>query len=114
MLLGKYGGTSQTEAGVENGLAWLAKQQRADGTWSLTGPYSDGSRTGENSVAATAMALLAFQGHGDTHRDGQYAKVVSADGPHCSRCSARMDSSAAPCTREMSCSTLMPKPRSAL
>lgn len=76
VLLGKYGGTSQTEGAVEAGLAWLAKQQRSDGTWSLTGPYSDGSRTGENSVAATAMALLAFQGHGDTHRDGQYAKRV--------------------------------------
>ncbi len=77
VLLGKYGGTSKTEAAVEAGLAWLAKQQRSDGTWSLTGPYSDGSRTGENTVAATAMALLAFQGHGDTHRDGQYSKNVA-------------------------------------
>jgi hypothetical protein len=77
VLLGKYGGTSGTEGAVEAGLAWLAKQQRSDGTWSLTGPYSDGSRTGENSVAATAMALLAFQGHGDTHRDGQYSKNVA-------------------------------------
>ena len=30
-----------------------------------------------NTAAATAMALLAFQGHGDTHRDGKYAKVVA-------------------------------------
>jgi hypothetical protein len=77
VLLGKYGGTTVTEAAVANGLAWVAKQQRADGLWSLTGPFGDGSRNGENTVAATAMALLAFQGHGDTHRDGQYAKTVA-------------------------------------
>ncbi|HTM56715.1 MAG TPA: prenyltransferase/squalene oxidase repeat-containing protein [Pirellulales bacterium] len=77
VLLGKYGGTSVTEAAVANGLAWLAKQQRTDGLWSLTGPYGDGSRNGENTVAATAMALIAFQGHGDTYRDGQYARTVA-------------------------------------
>jgi hypothetical protein len=77
VLLGKYGGTTETEAAVEAGLAWLANQQRSDGIWSLSGPYSDGSRNGENTVAATAMALLAFQGHGDTHRDGRYSKNVA-------------------------------------
>jgi hypothetical protein len=77
-LLAKYGGTKGTEAAVELGLAWLAKQQRQDGSWSLSGPYSDGTRS-ENSSAATAMALLAFQGHGDTHRTGNYKKTV-ADG----------------------------------
>ena len=75
-LLGKYGGTRGTEDAVERGLAWLAKQQRKDGSWSLSGPYSDGARS-ENVAAATAMALLAFQGHGDTHREGRYSKVVA-------------------------------------
>jgi hypothetical protein len=75
-LLGKYGGTKGTEAAVELGLKWLANQQRDDGSWSLSGPYADGSRS-ENTAAATAMALLAFQGHGDTHREGTYASVVS-------------------------------------
>jgi hypothetical protein len=77
VLLGKYGGSAKTEAAVEAGLAWLAKQQRPEGYWSLAGPYKDGAETGENVVAATAMALLAFQGHGDTHRDGMYAKNVA-------------------------------------
>ena len=66
-MLGRYGGTAGTEAAVELALQWLAKQQKPDGTWSLSGPYPDASGT-ENAAAATAMALLAFQGHGDTHR----------------------------------------------
>ena len=66
VLLGRHGGTSATEAAVALGLSWLAKQQRTDGSWSLTGPYSDGSQF-DNVTAATAMALLAFQGHGNTH-----------------------------------------------
>ena len=74
-LLKKYGGTKGTEAAVELGLAWLAEQQQEDGTWSLKGPYADGGRA-ENTAAATAMALLAFQGHGDTHRQGRYQKTV--------------------------------------
>lgn len=74
-LLKKYGGTAATEGAVEAGLKWLVKQQKPDGTWSLKGPYTDGSMS-ENVAAATAMALLAFQGHGDTHRDGKYSKVV--------------------------------------
>ncbi len=76
VLLGKYGGTRGTEDAVERGLEWLAKQQKPDGTWSLTGPYTNGVQ-GENNAAATAMALLAFQGHGDTHREGKYAKNVA-------------------------------------
>jgi hypothetical protein len=75
-LLGKYGGTAGTENAVGRGLAWLAAQQRKDGSWSLLGPYSDGARD-ENTAAATAMALLAFQGAGNTHRDGKYADVVA-------------------------------------
>lgn len=74
-LLKKYGGTAETERAVEAGLAWLVKQQREDGLWSLTGPYADGSPY-ENTAAATAMALLAFQGHGDTHQTGEYKDTV--------------------------------------
>lgn len=74
-LLGRYGGTPGTERAVAKGLEWLARQQRSDGTWSLSEPYSDGVRP-DNRVAATAMALIAFQGHGDTHKEGKYASVV--------------------------------------
>lgn len=75
-LLGAYGGTETTEAAVEMGLDWLVKQQRSDGTWSLQGPYSSGSTYYENVTSATAMALLAFQGHGDTPSKGKHKKTV--------------------------------------
>ncbi|MGL4943813.1 MAG: prenyltransferase/squalene oxidase repeat-containing protein [Thermoguttaceae bacterium] len=62
------GGTGLTEAAVQRGLEWLKKNQLPRGYWSLCGPYSGGVRVdgGENCVAATAMALLAFQGFGVT------------------------------------------------
>lgn len=77
-LLKAFGGTASTEKAVLAGLAWLARQQKSSGEWSLRGPYKDGSSV-ENVEAATAMALLAFQGHGHTHRGGandKYARVV--------------------------------------
>jgi hypothetical protein len=64
-LLQSYGGTAKTEGAVALGLRWLASQQHRSGMWSLSGPYSDGSQS-ENPEAATAMALLAFQGAGFT------------------------------------------------
>ncbi len=75
-LLRAYGGDEITEAAVQLGLGWLARQQRPDGTWSLKGPYVDGSYY-ENVEAATAMALLAFQGAGNTHQGGKYQEHVS-------------------------------------
>jgi len=58
-------------------LEWLKRKQDSDGTWSLRGPYPDGSGT-ENRVAATAMAMLAFQGDGHTHmEDGPYRREVA-------------------------------------
>ena len=69
-LLGRYGGTKSTEDAVELGLQWLVKQQEKkgpnSGSWSLEGPYSDGLDDCPNRIAATAMALLAFQGAGYT------------------------------------------------
>ena len=75
-LLAAYGGTARTEAAVQLGLQWLAKNQRKDGSWSLVGPYRDGAND-ENPVAATAMALLAFQGNGNTHLSGKYKSNVT-------------------------------------
>ncbi|HEY1784158.1 MAG TPA: prenyltransferase/squalene oxidase repeat-containing protein [Pirellulales bacterium] len=75
VLLGVYGGTGTTETAVAQGLEWLIRQQRADGMWSLSGPYSDHALA-DNPYAATAMALLAFQGAGITPGKGKYAKAV--------------------------------------
>lgn len=74
-LLAAYGGTATTEAAVGRALEWLKRNQRRDGLWSLTGPYSQAA-TDENRVAATAMALLAFQGAGHTHDVGKYHEEV--------------------------------------
>lgn len=73
-----YGGNALTQNAVEEGLSWLARNQQNDGSWSLRGPYRDGGST-ENRQAATAMALLAFQGDGHTHqpiRNDKYSEVV--------------------------------------
>ena len=75
-LLAAYGGTATTEGAVVKGLEWLKRNQQRDGLWSLLGNYADGAPT-ENRVAATAMALLAFQGHGSTHQYGPYKDVVA-------------------------------------
>jgi hypothetical protein len=80
-LLKSSGGTTKTEDAVELGLHWLKKRQFRNGLWSLTQPYSDGSQF-ENPAAATAMALLAFQGAGYTP-DGaghQFTPVVRRGG----------------------------------
>jgi hypothetical protein len=74
-LLAIYGGSAETQEAVQRGLAWLKRNQRKDGSWSMRGPYSDGAVV-ENNVAATAMALLAFLGDGNTHRQGEYAAEV--------------------------------------
>jgi hypothetical protein len=74
-LLKAFGGNAATENAVQMGLLWLKKNQRQDGSWSLSGPYKDGCST-ENRVAATAMAMLAFQGAGHTHKAGTYRDVV--------------------------------------
>lgn len=78
-LLKAYGGTGATETAVMEALRWLARNQRKDSLWSLTGPYADGGNS-ENVEAATAMALLAFQGAGYTpqsDRNGPFTSVVA-------------------------------------
>lgn len=84
----KYGGNAASENAVELALEWLAKHQRPDGSWNLdhtVGPPvdrafgRDKNDPGTHDMAkngATALALLPFLGHGDTHRDGKYKKVV--------------------------------------
>ncbi len=76
-LLAAYGGNATTEESVKLGLLWLKKNQQKDGSWSLKGPFSNESPIfNDNKVSATAMALLAFQGNGNTHKTGEHKTVV--------------------------------------
>jgi hypothetical protein len=77
VLLAAAGGSEETELAVTLALDWLKKQQsQKDGLWSLTGPYDDGGSQ-ENQLAATSMALLAFQGAGNTLTEGPHRAVVA-------------------------------------
>ncbi|MFM8805594.1 MAG: hypothetical protein ACKOK8_17095, partial [Planctomycetia bacterium] len=77
VLVAAAGGSDATENAVALALEWLRRQQGAnDGLWSLTGPYGDGGSQ-ENQLAATAMALLAFQGAGNTTTQGPYHAAVA-------------------------------------
>jgi hypothetical protein len=75
-LVVEFGGSSATEAAVARALVWLVRQQGRDGLWSLRGPYADGGPQ-ENTVAATAMALLALQGAGNTPEQGRHRRAVA-------------------------------------
>src|SRR5690606_10088840 len=69
-----YGGTAGSEAAVADGLEWLKRHQRENGSWSFEhhGPQCDEScshpgQLKSQTVAATAMALLCYVGAGHTH-----------------------------------------------
>jgi hypothetical protein len=66
--LGQLG--PQTEQAIESGLQFLAKYQRADGSWHL-GDFGETVDIRSES-AATALALLSFQGAGYTHQQFKY------------------------------------------
>lgn len=83
-LVSKYGGTAESEAAVAAGLQWLARHQFEDGGWRFdhaahpecNGKCSQNGNMPECRTAATGLALLAFLGAGQTHRDGRYQQVV--------------------------------------
>lgn len=77
-LIAKYGGTKLTRESVRLGLLWLKKQQEKNGAWSLKGPYRDGigETFADNPEAASGMALLAFQGDGNTRFFGEHKETV--------------------------------------
>jgi hypothetical protein len=64
----------QTEEAIERGLAFLARYQQANGGWSLQG-FPEGSQL-QSDTAATALAVLSFQGAGYNHREFQYKDVI--------------------------------------
>lgn len=63
--LARYGGTEETEASVQRGLAWLVAQQHEDGSWGNTAP-----------TASTGYCLLALLGAGHSEIDGTYRGAV--------------------------------------
>jgi hypothetical protein len=63
----------QTELAIERGLQFLAKYQRADGSWHLE-DFDEPVKM-RSPTAATALALLSFQGAGYTHKQFKYEGV---------------------------------------
>ncbi len=72
-LVRREGGTVHSEKAVEEGLAWIVRHQRADGSWSLN--FHDQcqanpcppQRAIESDTAATGLALLPLLGAGYIH-----------------------------------------------
>jgi hypothetical protein len=72
-LLRREGGTVHSEKAVENGVDWIIRHQRPDGSWSLSyqsqcqGAGCPGQATLESDTAATGLALLPLLGAGHIH-----------------------------------------------
>jgi hypothetical protein len=85
-MVGRFGGTKQTERAVAAALNWLARHQNADGSWSCqkrAAGCRDGTCTGlgatESLTGGTAMGLLPFLAAGQTHQSkGPYQKNINA------------------------------------
>jgi hypothetical protein len=72
-LLKEFGGSEEGEEAVMHGLSWLTQVQKKDGNWAY-----DGGGHMTDYAAATGMALLAFTGAGQSHKDGRYKQTVQA------------------------------------
>lgn len=67
------GGTPETEAAVDKALAWLAANQETNGVWEIS---KHGGKSGHD-MGASAFAMLAFLGRGETHKkECKYHEVV--------------------------------------
>jgi len=70
-----YGGTTESGAAVTRGLAWLARVQQPEGSWTLKGgsgtPSPDAPSDPEppaDPTLATALGVLPFLGEGISHQ----------------------------------------------
>ena len=71
------GGSQDAERAIKLGLAWLSRHQTSDGHWELHQGYPDSGRSYvKTDTGATALSLLAFLGHGETHQSGEYQVVI--------------------------------------
>ena len=82
-LLKEGGGNSASEQAADRALAWIALHQYPNGAWSFSfdkHPNCRGacknSGTETSDTGATALALLAFMGKGNTHVSGEYQQTV--------------------------------------
>lgn len=66
-LVAEGGGNGESEQAVAWGLAWLAKQQKSDGSWEYDAEVLE-DRKADYRLAATGMALLPFLAAGETHK----------------------------------------------
>ncbi len=64
--LAKHGGSAATERAVMAALRWLKANQKPDGSWDCHG----------SNEAGTALALLAFFGHGETVDSAEFGVTV--------------------------------------
>jgi hypothetical protein len=81
------GGSQETERAVQAALAWLSAAQSSDGRWNaarhgggveraVQGHHRQGAGA-RSDHGVTGLALLAFLGAGNTHREGVYAEIVA-------------------------------------
>ena len=82
-MLRRNGGTPASENAVQLGLKWLAAHQLKNGSWSFDHTKKAGRNKSTKNPgqivaprAATGLALMAFLGAGQTHRDGDYKNTV--------------------------------------
>jgi hypothetical protein len=70
-LVRREGGTVQSEKAVEDGLAWIVRHQRADGSWALDASEVCQSCPSQGTIlsptGATGLALLPLLGAGYSH-----------------------------------------------
>ena len=85
VLVKKRGGTPASEEAVSMALQWFARHQNPDGSWGFDhhrgrcqGRCRNPGSMNDAPIGATAMALLPFLGAGQTHKEGEYKKVVRA------------------------------------
>ena len=75
-MVAENGGNSKSEAAVARGILWITKQQRRDGSWQYDGTSKD------DTLSATALALLPLLAAGQTHKgtgdDNKYKANVQA------------------------------------
>src|SRR6185295_2693321 len=80
-VIGRLGGSRETEAAVALALEWLAKNQSADGRWNAAAhgagrglPVDGQDRRGAGAdadAAITALAVLTFLADGQSHLQGE-------------------------------------------